>query len=665
MALLGNLVVNLLADTKKFDESMKKSMDKMKSIGKNLTNVGKKMSLFATGPLVAIGIAAIKSSGDIEKQRVALETLLGSVEEARILLDDLVTFAAKTPFQLPGLIDNTKQLLAFGIANDEVLEKMEILGNAAQGDQEILNRLTYAYGVLRARGTATMEQINMFIQAGVPIMRELADATGVTQAELVVMLRQGKISFDLVDQALVNLTTGTGQFAGMIEKQSQTMIGLVSTLKDNLGILSRSFADMLLPHITKFIEKLIALVQRFTEMDDRTKKIIMVVAGVVAVIGPLILIAGQLAMALSALLPVIIAVNAAMAANPIGLIVIAVAALATGAILLIKNWDKVKEFFVGLWETMLKGWSKIKDFFIKLWSTFKGLLDKVPNWVLIMMPFVGLPLLIIKNWEQIKDFMINLMNVIKEQLVDKLLGIVDKVKESVEKVTGFFKDMFEKVSKKSYVPEMVDEIEIQFNRMNDVMVTKAEEATTQTKSMFEMLNDYMENSFQPNFVSTMESVWTQSGSIQKKMKEMIKGMVADLLKALGRQYAALAAAMWITLQFGQAIKYTAAAAALFSAAGVVSRLQKGGIAVKETLAVVGEKGQEAVIPLSQEGLQPFAEAIVNEMKNLKPSVSTRTIEKTGSIVLHNYFQVGNEVLYKTVQRGMDNKQIRVNAKAIR
>jgi phage tail tape-measure protein len=87
----------------------------LKSFGQSVNNVGKKMSLFVTGPLVAMGAIALKNAADFEKQQVAFETMLGSAEKASALLKDLVAFSAKTPFQLPGLQDAAKRLLGFGI----------------------------------------------------------------------------------------------------------------------------------------------------------------------------------------------------------------------------------------------------------------------------------------------------------------------------------------------------------------------------------------------------------------------------------------------------------------------------------------------------------------------------------------------------------------------
>lgn len=105
--------------------------------------------------------------------------------------------------------------------------------------------------------------------------------------------------------------------------------------------------------------------------------------------------------------------NIAMSANPIGIIIIAIAALIAGIVLLILNWDKVVAFLKNVW-------NKVVNFVVgglkKLWNKFMELLDN-PFFVaigLLFAPWLTIPALIIKHWEPIKEFFTNLwLNVIK------------------------------------------------------------------------------------------------------------------------------------------------------------------------------------------------------------------------------------------------------------
>jgi len=194
--ILGNLIVQLLGDTTKFDRSMTSAQKKMAKVSQSLTAAGRKLTMFVTLPIAGIGTAALVSAAKMEKHKIAFETMLGSAEKAQDLLQDIEEFSASTPFQLPGLIEGSKRLLAFGIQSEDIVEKMRNLGNAAMGDEEILGRLVIAYGKMAAKGKVSLEELNMFTEAGVPILQGLEDQLGYTKDELFAMITQGKVTFE-------------------------------------------------------------------------------------------------------------------------------------------------------------------------------------------------------------------------------------------------------------------------------------------------------------------------------------------------------------------------------------------------------------------------------------------------------------------------------------
>lgn len=218
--------------------------------------------------LLGIGKAALTGAGELEKNRIAFETMLGSASKADILLRGIQKFAAETPFEQPGLIAAAKQLIAFGISEDQVIDKMKNLGNAAMGNQEIFERVALAYGKTAGKGKATMEELNMFTEAGVPIIQALADKYKVTTGVMMKMVENGKIGFKDVDQALANLTTGTGKFAGMMEKQSHTLLGLFSTLKDEANMTLIVFGEGMSPALKDIAEQMVLVSGKTTIFKD-------------------------------------------------------------------------------------------------------------------------------------------------------------------------------------------------------------------------------------------------------------------------------------------------------------------------------------------------------------------------------------------------------------
>lgn len=250
-------VEKAIANLKRVDDQTDNTAGKMGGLGKVAGFVGKGM-LAVGAALLGVATASIKSAADFEKQKVAFEVLLGSAGKAQTLLKQIEQFAATTPFQMPGLIEGSKRLMAFGTSAKDVVQKMRNLGNAAMGDQAVLDRLVNAYGKLQAKGKASLEEINMFTEAGVPILQTLQEQYGVTQDEMFKMISTGKVGFEDVDKALTTLTTNGGKFAGMIEKQSMTMSGLFSTVQDNIGLIAKDIGDTLAPQIK---ESLVGAIQ--------------------------------------------------------------------------------------------------------------------------------------------------------------------------------------------------------------------------------------------------------------------------------------------------------------------------------------------------------------------------------------------------------------------
>jgi len=235
------------------EKQNKKTAKSFKAIGYAIKGfIGMKV----VGFFLDLAKGAAKSSAEMEKHKIAFTTMLGSAEKAKTLLQDIKKFSATTPFQLNGLIETSKQLIAFGVSEDEVIEKMRNLGNAAQGNQEILTRLARAYGKVKAKGKATLEELNMFTEAGVPIMQELADQHGVTTQAMFKMIETGKIGFKEVDEAMTGLTTGSGKFAGMLGKQSRSLGGLFSTLKDRMSLLVLEMGDQMNPALKALTEEM-------------------------------------------------------------------------------------------------------------------------------------------------------------------------------------------------------------------------------------------------------------------------------------------------------------------------------------------------------------------------------------------------------------------------
>lgn len=320
---LGNLVWKITGDKSGFDTSISEADKKIKEFGKSATKTGKDLTKFVSLPILGVGTAAVYTAAKIETQRIAFGKLLQDTEKGTELFEELKRFSAETPLQLEDITAGAQRLLAFGVSADEVQDKLRRLGDAALGNSNTLDRLTNAYGKLKAKGRATLEELNLFTEAGVPILDQLAKQYGVSTAEVLKFVNEGKVGFEEVDGALISLTSKGGQFNGVMEAISQTTEGKLSTAIDNVKLAAAEFGAILLPVVKDILDNIIDVAKWFSNLDEGTKKLIVTVAGFAAVIGPAVFAVGKLTTAVKAF-------NLTALTGPTGIIVLV--GLAVGAI---------------------------------------------------------------------------------------------------------------------------------------------------------------------------------------------------------------------------------------------------------------------------------------------------------------------------------------------
>jgi len=168
---------------------------------------------------------ALSAGGAMEQVNIAFTTMLGSAEAAAALQKDLIEFAKKTPFELKGIFKSTKQLLAYGIAQEEIIPTMKMLGNIAAGVCVPVERLVLVFGQIKTMGRLLGQDLNQFAQSGVPLLDALSKSLGVSKQEVMKLKEEGKISFDDVKTALESLTKEGGAFFNLMEDQSKTLRG--------------------------------------------------------------------------------------------------------------------------------------------------------------------------------------------------------------------------------------------------------------------------------------------------------------------------------------------------------------------------------------------------------------------------------------------------------
>lgn len=344
--------------------------------------VGPLAGVFAVGGVLGFGSGVVKAAGDVQIFQSSLNTLLGSKAKADALFAQTAEFANTTPFDLPQVQQATKQLLAYGFANDQVIPSMRMLGNVSSAVGADFGQVAYAFGTAKTQGTVYTRDLMQLTNVGIPIMDELAKVMGVNTTQVKDLAEKGQIGFAQLEQAMGNLGGPTGKWKDQLEGASKTITGRLS----NLGGDFRSFvADMglaLAPQIESVIGALASgldgLRSAFGWVMDNGQAIKDVIAGLAiasAAYGAVLLwnnralIQSNALKGIAAVRDGVMAIwtgltttavagattaqwswNAALMDNPIGIVIGLVAGLVAGVLWAWNRFEGFRAFLYGFWE---------------------------------------------------------------------------------------------------------------------------------------------------------------------------------------------------------------------------------------------------------------------------------------------------------------------------
>lgn len=212
----------------------------VKSLSGKLSGIAKTGLTAFTGAIAAAGTAigglatiATKYNSQMEDYFANFTVLLGSATEATKHVEDLKDFAAKTPFELKGLADSSKQLLSFGIGIDDIMPSLQMLGDISLGNQEKFKGLSLVFAQVASAGKLTGQDLLQFVNWGFNPLQAIAEKTGKSMADLKQEMSDGKITYEMVAEAMKSATSEGGKFYQGMEVQSKTLSGMWSTLKDD------------------------------------------------------------------------------------------------------------------------------------------------------------------------------------------------------------------------------------------------------------------------------------------------------------------------------------------------------------------------------------------------------------------------------------------------
>ena len=314
----------------------------------------------AASSLKSVVKSGLDYNAQMESYLTNFKVMLGNEQLAAEKLEEIRKMAASTPFSLSDLTEGTQTLLQFGIAADDTTGVLKRLGDISLGNADKLQTLVRAYGKMSSAQKVTLENVNMMIDAGFNPLNQICDATGESMSALYKRISDGKVSFNELEAAVAAATSEGGQFYNGMLEASQTFNGRLSTLKDNVAALTGELTSGLFSALGDIIVKANELVVSITEDDAKMaalkETIGVLTAAVVAVTAAVLSYKATVAAATAitalhtaattamaaahkaaaagatGLQVAQAALNTVLSANPIGLVVAALAALAAGLV---------------------------------------------------------------------------------------------------------------------------------------------------------------------------------------------------------------------------------------------------------------------------------------------------------------------------------------------
>ena len=360
MATVASLQVLIGANTKGLQREIANVQKTIRQkLGGNAIEISENMIAGVAGlsaALAGLGTVAVRSAAQMEQTEKAFTTLLKSADLAKDFLAELERFAAAKPFELPGLLNASKRLLAFGFSAQQVIPVLTAIGDSAAAlgmGEEGISRLTTAIGQIQAKAKVSAEEMNQINETGIPAWQLLADTIGTTVPQAMDMASKGMIDGATGVQAI--LTGMNKQFGGMMAEQSQTLNGMMSNIQDSIGQLSTvvgkeiTEAFNLKGAAAEFQDTLgeFTAIAKQSGIGEALRQMVPTEVGMA--IGALAAVITSTAVPAIVLLTAQAATAALAFVGITGPIGIAIAAIGAGAYLIWDNWEALGKFWDTFW----------------------------------------------------------------------------------------------------------------------------------------------------------------------------------------------------------------------------------------------------------------------------------------------------------------------------
>ena len=233
------------------------------SLGGSLGSVAKLLPAIGAG-FVALKLEnyaqyALSTSAAFEQLAISFRVMTGSAQAGQELTDAIIKLGAETPMTAQQLSKAAQLLLSFGESAENIIPDLQLLGDITGGEVNRFNMLALAFAQVGANGKLMGQDLLQMVNAGFNPLQIMSQTTGKSMGQLRKEMELGRISFQMVAQAMKDAASEGGRYFGLMEQQSQSLNGRLSTLGDTWEQVAKSIGDIFAPAAKAAVNALISL----------------------------------------------------------------------------------------------------------------------------------------------------------------------------------------------------------------------------------------------------------------------------------------------------------------------------------------------------------------------------------------------------------------------
>ena len=229
---------------------------------------------FAAMKLKEYGQYALSTSAAFEQLAISFRVMTGSAQTGQELTDAIIKLGAETPMTAQQLSKAAQLLLSFGESAENIIPDLKLLGDITGGEVNRFNMLALAFAQVGANGKLMGQDLLQMVNAGFNPLQIISQKTGKSMGELRKEMEEGRISFQMVAQAMKDAASEGGRYFGLMEQQAGSLNGLLSTNADTWEQVAKNIGDVFLPMAKAAVQGLINLGSAILDLQNKMRQTI-------------------------------------------------------------------------------------------------------------------------------------------------------------------------------------------------------------------------------------------------------------------------------------------------------------------------------------------------------------------------------------------------------